>query len=584
MVFGENLGLEVAFIAGGKLSIGFFNILSRFVGVVGFFNLLTGVLVTSFLVSIMMSRRMRDIGLMKATGCVVGAAFGHFMAELSIVVFISCVSGTVLGILTNFACINVLNTLGFSISQKSLNLEAVFLVFLVFVIFSHIFGAWPVIKAIKVKPAEALSSLFAFGMISQLGRPVLSKLGFTFKMAYRNLLRRKTATIQATICLASVLTLITLSVAGGIIAKQTTQNYVERAVCNDVVIVSHPDLSAQYITFLSQFFETKEMGPLNYSDSKYLIPQHIISELDSIPGVLKTDARFVLEETAYEVQGIIIDPEADPPYIEVGDHRFSDTLVLGVEPEHLINEWLILGRVLNETDMYSALIGDSLALEIFADVEKQEIKIFDEKFKIAGVCMDPLNKGNVVYLPLRTLFPQEQPRYNLLLLKIESSIYSPIITEIEDKISGTQLELLELNGVLEKHLDFFNLIWSSVMLLPLLSLVTATLALLSYMMLSIAGQQHEFGVMRALGAKPKGILKMVLTQALIVVLISGAIGVSTGLIITFAFLIPEPIITLHSIVTVAAWLLFALGMLSLSSLYPAIKVVKKPVAATMAQP
>ncbi len=583
-VFGENLGFEVAFITGGKLSIGFSNILSRFVGVVGFLNLLAGVLVTSFLVFIMMSKRMRDIGLMKATGCVTGTAFGYFMTELSIVVFTSCVSGTILGILTNLACVNVLNTLGFSIAQKSLNLEAIFLVFLVFAICSHIFGAWPVIKAIKVKPAEALSPLFVFGMISQLGRPVLSKLGFTFKMAYRSLLRRRTATMQAIICLASVLTLTTLSVVGGIIAKQTTQNYVERAVCRDVVLVSHPDLSAQYIAFLSQFFETKEMRPLNYFDSKYLIPQHIISELDSIHGVLKTDVRFVLEETAYEVQGIIIDPEADPPYTEVGDHRFSETLVLSVEPEHLINEWLIFGRALNETDTYSALIGDSLALEIFADVEKQEIKIFDEKFKIAGVCMDPLNKGNVVYLPLGTLFPQEQPRYNLLLLKIDSSLYSQVITEIEDKISGTRLELLELNGVLRKNLDFLNLIWSSVMLLPLLSLVTATLCLLSYMMLSIAGQQREFGVMRALGTKPKGILKIVLTQALIVVLISSAIGVSIGFIITFAFLIPEPIITLYSIVIVAAWLLFALGAMSLSSLYPAVKVVKKPVAATMAQP
>ncbi|MFQ5758043.1 MAG: FtsX-like permease family protein [Candidatus Bathyarchaeia archaeon] len=582
-VFGENLGFEVAFITGGKLSIGFSNIFSLFVGVVGFLDLLAGALITSFLVFIMMSKRMRDIGVMKATGCMTGTAFSYFMTELSTVVFISCIAGTFIGILTNFACIHVLDTLGFSISQKPLNFWAIFLVFLAFVLCSHIFGAWPVMKAIKAKPAEALSSLYALGMTSQLGKPVLSKLGFTFKMAYRGLMRRKSATMQAIICLATVLTLTTLSVAGGIIAKQTTQSYVERAISKDIVLISHPNISTQYVNFLSQFFEEKEMEHLNYSDSKYLVPQHTISELDGIPGVVNMDARFVLEATAYEVQAIIIDPEADEPYIVVGHDRASETLVLGVEPEHIINEWLIFGRALNKTDTYSALIGDSLALEIFTDVQKQEIKIFDQNFKIAGVCLDPLNNGNVVYVPLKTLLPQEQPYYNLLLLKIEPSLHSQVITDIENDISGTPLELLELNGLLEKHLDFLNLIWSSVMLLPLLSLVTATLCLLSYMMLSVAGQQREFGVMRALGTKPKGILKIILTQALIIELISGTIGVFIGLMITFVFLIPEPIITLQSTIMVAAWLLLAFGILSLSSLYPAVKIIRKPVASIMAQ-
>jgi len=225
-----------------------------------------------------------------------------------------------------------------------------------------------------------------------------------------------------------------------------------------------------------------------------------------------------------------------------------------------------------------------LALEIFTDFQKQDVEIFDQRFTIAGVCLDPLNNGKVVYVPLKTLLPQDQSCYNLLLLKIESSLYSQVVTEIETNISGTRLELLELNGVLEKHLGFLNIVWSSIMLLPLLSLVTAIICLLSYMMLSVAGQQHEFGVMRALGTKPKGILKIVLAQALIIVLISGTAGVFIGLVIAFVFLIPEPILTFQNIVTIAAWMLLASGILSLSSLYPAAKVVKKPVASIITQP
>ncbi|UCC34002.1 MAG: FtsX-like permease family protein, partial [Candidatus Bathyarchaeota archaeon] len=213
-IFGETLGFEVAFITVGSLSIGLSNTLSGFVSITGLLNLLAGTVITSFLVYIMMSRRMRDIGIMKATGCVTSTAFSYFLTELSTVIFAGCIAGTILGILANLVCIQVLNALAFSISQKPLNLNAISLVFFAFVVCSHLFGIWPVIKAIRTKPAEALSSLHEFGMVSQLGRPVLSKLGFTFKIAYRGLVRRRVATIQAIFCLATVLALTTLSIAG----------------------------------------------------------------------------------------------------------------------------------------------------------------------------------------------------------------------------------------------------------------------------------------------------------------------------------------------------------------------------------
>jgi len=119
------------------------------------------------------------------------------------------------------------------------------------------------------------------------------------------------------------------------------------------------------------------------------------------------------------------------------------------------------------------------------------------------------------------------------------------------------------------------------MFLPLFSLATATLCLLSYLMLSVAGQQREFGIMRALGAKPRNVVKIVFTQALLVTLISSVIGISVGLIVTFAFLIPEPVISQNTLVLVAGGLLLSLSLLCLSSLYPALKAVKRSVVSTM---
>jgi len=586
-LFGENLGFEIALVTGGKLTAGFSNVFSRFIFMVSLLNILVGALVTSFLVYLSMSERVRDVGIMKATGCLASIAFSYFLTELSIIVFMSCAVGTVVGVLTHLACISALNSWGFSISQKPLNLWVIFIIFFIFVIASHILGTQPIIKAIRVKPTEALSPLYSFGAASaEPGKPASSRFGLTLKVAYRALIRRKSATRRAIVCLAAVLTLTTVTIAGGIIAGQTTQVYVERAVGRDIVIVGHPDLTRHYVNLLSQFFEAKETESINYLDSRYRISESVVSELGAISGVLKVDSRLVLETTVYEIPGVIIDPEEPDQYVVVGNNHSVKALVLGVQPERVINDWLIFGRILNQSDVYSAVIGDSLALEMFANPEKQAVRVFEKEFQIAGVCLDPLNNGNVVYVPLEALstLVDGQPKCNLVFLKIDPSKRLQVLAEINEKVSGTMLEPVELNEILGNHLDFLGYVWSFAMFLPLFSLATATLCLLSYMMLSVTGQQREFGIMRAMGAKPKAVVKIVFTEALMVTSISGAIGTFVGLFFTFVFLIPEPIISHFTIVPVVGFLVLALGLLCLSSLYPAAKVLKKSIVDVLSQP
>lgn len=584
VLFGENVGFEIAVITGGRLTIGFSNVFSRFVFIVSLLNILAGVLVTFFLVYWSMSERVHDIGIMKATGCLANIAFGYFITELSIIIFTSCIAGTAIGVLTYFACINVLNALGFPLLQGSVNLWTILPIFLIFVVASHILGTRPIIKAIRVKPADALSPLYSFGTTSnvEFGKPVSSKLGLTFKMAYRALMRRRSATRRAIFCLATVLTLTTVTVAGGIISSQTTQSYVERAISRDIIVAGHSDLSMRYVNLLSQFFEAKETEEIDYLNLKYNISESLISELNAIPGVLKVDPRLVLETTVYEVEGFIIDPEEPDQYIHVGDSRSDKALVLGVQPNSVINDWLVFGRFLNETDVYSAVIGDSLALEMFEDPQKQAVTVFKKDFEIAGVCLDPLNNGNVVYVPLNVLSTliDGTHNYNLVFLKVDPSRRLEVLAEIEKM----GLAPVELNEVLGRHLAYLGYVWSFVMFLPLFSFVTAILCLLSYLMLSVAGQQREFGMMRALGAKPKMVMKIVFMEALIVTLISGAVGIFVGLFFTFVFLIPDPVISQFTLLSVIGLLILALGLLCLFSLYPAVRVAKKSVASVLSQP
>jgi len=581
IIFGSNLGFEISFLAkGGRLTSGFSNIFFQFILIVSILNILTGPIITSFLIHLTMSGRMRDIGVMKACGCLSGSIFAYFVTELSLLVFFSALTGIIFGVAAYYISTIFLNAAGFSISQ-TLNLGTIMVICIVLIIFSHIFGALPIRKAAKAKPTEAMSPIYKLGTTAALGKKIPSKLGLTFKVAFRNLLRRKSVTSQAIICLTAVLTLTTVTIAGGMIANQTTTSYVERAIGRNIVLVGHPTLTDRYVNLLSRFFEDKEMQQLDYLDHEFLISESLVSKLDDIQGVREVDPRLVLEDSVREVPGIVLDSVEQTTAVIIGDSRSDEALILGIEPEKVVNDWLIFGRKLGENDQESTVIGDSLAVNMFSAAQNQSIKVFEESslpYDIVGVCVDPLNNGKVVYMPLETLYRDlGQHGYNLLFLQIDASEKSQVLAQIENEVSGENLNVVELDTILDKHVSFLNKIWSLVMFLPFFSLATAAISLLSYLMLSISGQQHEFGIMRALGAKPRSIMKIVFSQALIIILVSGAIGISAGLFITFRFLIPDPVISQSTLISVSAWLLVILGLLCVSSLYPALKAVKKTV-------
>ena len=582
VLFGTNLGFEISFLArGGRLTSGFSNIFFQFIFFVSILNLLAGPVITAFLVHLTMSGRMRDIGVMKASGCLSGSIFAYFATELSLLVFLSTLTGIISGIAAFYASTIFLNFAGFSIPQ-TLNLSAVMLVCVVLIIFSHIFGASPIRRASKAKPTEAMSPIYKQGTTAGLGKNVSSRLGLTFKVAFRSLLRRKSATSQAIICLTVVLTLATVTIAGGIVANQTTASYVERAIGRNIVVVGHPTLTERYVNLLSRFFEDKELEQIDYLSSEFVISASLVNKMEHIAGVNGVDPRLVLENSVREIPGIILDPVDKTGAVIIGSNRVEDALILGVDPDNVVNDWLIFGRNLGKEDKESTMIGDSLAVTMFHDAFNQSIKVFDENlppfYDVVGVCVDPLNNGKVVYIPLESLYNDiDQRGYNLLFLQIDALDRMQVLAQIENEASGENLKVVELDTILDKHVNFLSNVWSLVMFLPLFSLATAAISLLSYLMLSISGQQHEFGVMRALGAKPRSIMKIVFSQASIIILVSGVIGISVGLFLTFRFLIPDPVLSQSTLISLSAWLLAILGLLCVSSLYPALKAVKKTV-------
>jgi ABC-type antimicrobial peptide transport system permease subunit len=578
LLFSEKIGLGISLIVEGRLTAGFSLVFSRFIIFIGCLIFIIEAAMISFIVFVMMAQRIRDIGLMKAAGCPSDLIFGYFMTELLIVAFVSCLLGVILGVLVDFASTSLFSSLHLPIPQKPINFWLVLLVFVLFFISAVVFGAKPILDAAKVEPAKAISPVFYFGLSEKPVFKVVSKSGLTYRIALRSLFRRKSATIRVILCLTAVSLLATVAVAGGIIADQTTKSWVEKAVGKDIILIGHQDMCNQYKLLLLKFYAAHVEVPFNYTDEKYGVKESLLSKLSSMDGVIAVDARLITETRVREVPGYLMDPTT-MVITSVGDNREGESLIVGVEPANMLNMWFLEGNFIRENQSREALIGDTIAQKMFTKPLNESIRVFDKNFNVVGVCVDPLNNGRVVYVPLKALqniTGIERP--NVVMVKIEASanrgeFLQKILAEV--KAAESEFGVLELNEILEKNLGFLGYIWSTIMLLPLFSLGAASLCLVGYVLLVIIEHRQEFGILRALGAKPSTIIKIISTQNIVVLFSSYAAGIAFGIIITLLILVPEPLVTSHTILEIAGWLLATLAVLFICGLCPAIKFARK---------
>lgn len=584
VLFARKMVFGISSVVEDKLTAGFAQMFSPFITFLAILISAAGIVMISFTAFIMTSQRTRDIGLMKAAGCPNDLLFGYFFTELLLVGFVGCLIGTILGVLMDMASTSLLNSLGLQFPQQPTNLWIPFATFIAFLTLSLVLGSAPILSAIRVEPSKALSPAHYLGLTKEPGFNIMSKSGISMKIAVRTLVRRKSATIRIVLCLSIVFLLVTVAVAGGLIAEDTTGSWVEKAVGRNVLLIAFPDMINQYKLLLSEFYEGQKTTQFNYTDEKYLIPSSLESQLQSINGITGLDARLVLDQSVKEIPGTIFGTSTAETR-SVGDNRQGESLIVGVDPLIVLNDWALSGRFLDNNQTAEAVVGDTIGQKLFSEPLIQEIRISNETLSVVGVCLDPINNGNVTYVPITTLQAISGiSGTNVLLVKLGSSAdKTDIINKINATVAKVGFQVYDLDETVNKSIGFLNFLWSTIMFLPLLSLITASLSLLGYVMLTINEQRQDFGILRALGAKPRTVLAIVTAQSLIVLLGSYAVGIAFGVITTLLILVEEPLVTTYTVIEIAGWLLLALVATFASSVYPAIRFAKKPLLETITQ-
>jgi ABC-type antimicrobial peptide transport system permease subunit len=579
LLFSDQIGFGITSIAENTLTRGYWAMFSNFLLFVGILVFAVGAVIVAFLAFLMTVQRTRDFGLIKAVGCPNSLVFSYFLVELLIVLFVGCLLGVILGLLTDYAVINVS---AFQAYQKAPNLWYAPLVFVAFFVFGLIFGLRPLENAARLSPTAALSPIQYLGLNEGNKFKALSKSRLTLKIASRSLFRRQSATVRIVVFLSAVFLLLTVSIAGSVIANDTTTSRVEKAVGKNILLVAHKDMGSQYILLLSKFSGAKEQTDFNYLNPNFAISDAVIQQLNNNSGIANFEKRLVCKKQIQELSNFTY---SDSATIPIGDNRTVASLIVGVEPEKVLSEWFLDGHFLKDSNSSEAVVGDSLAAIAFDMPLLQSFRMQNTTLNIVGVCLDPINNGIIAYVPLETLKNLNNVSDpNIVLVQLDSSVNREnIITQMQERLAdvNSDLTVFELNETLEKNVGFLGTIWSVIFFLPLFSLAAATLCLIGYLMLAISEQRQEFAVLRAMGAKPKTIVAVLAVQSLIVLFSSFGVGISLGVMGTLLILTPQPVVTGFNILEIASWLLAALFAMFLLSLWPAVRFAKKPILKIM---
>ena len=589
LLFSNRLGVGIAS-ANNTLTLGLTAIFSQFIWFIGVLIFIIGAVLTSFIVFLMMSQRTRDFGLIKAAGCPNSLVGGYFMTELLTVTVVGCILGVAFGFLADFAAANLV----FS-SYALPNFWYFALVFAAFFVLAIFFGLRPILKAAKMSAVEALSPVNYYGLTGETKLKPLSRRGLTWHIALRSLYRRQSASLRIVFLLSIVFVLLTVSIAGGIIASDTTISSIEKPIGKDTLAIGFSPVVNQYRLLLSNFSKTQQTSAFNFSDPQYAIPQTLTQQLNNLNAVEDVDPRLILDLTVNEVAGIAMGQNSSQTTF-VGGHRQGQSIVVGLNPDVAVGSWSIDGRFLSNSSVFEAVVGDSLAKTMYvpslkdkissADPLQEGIGIKDVTLKIVGVCVDPLNNGYTTYVPIDVLQNAMGMQWNnLLLVKLgNSTSRDSAVNAIRSMVqaSGYGLEVLDLSSVVEQNTGFLASNWQTIMLLPLFSLASAALCLVGYMMLAVDEQHQEFAILRAVGAKPNIIVGISSIQSAIVLFSSFGVGISLGFTGTLLVLMKNPLITSLTIVEISVWLLAALLSMFILSLYPAFRLAKASILKIMA--
>ncbi len=529
-----NILLDVSsFAVATALSSSFGTFFSTFVWTILLLVFLLGAVVVSTTISLEMVTRRRDIGLMKSIGTLLDTIFDFFMAQSVIMLLASIALGLALGTILYLAGIVWLGSL-----IPSLELTNAFptiqlaLLAVVLVIAGYFSAQKPIYDTVQESPSLALNP--------DVGTKVrvtgfLDSLGLSFRIATKGTGRRLKGTRRTIISLFLSFTIASLLWIGGGVVQTTSSSYVTRSMGVNIIAVGNPNLLESYYDAYSLYG-----SPLNssfsYLDEGDMIPAQLLDDLDNVLGVERIETRLVVYSEVEELPAIIWNEELEQ-YERIGLDRTTNAALVGVDWETTISDWYFEGRSIENSEQ--VWIGGKMASDLFEDPLIQSLGVQGVSLEIKAQAFDILNGGMMALMgltQLQTYFGVNG--INLVLVQLEEFDDS-IISQINLLAESYGFAIYRQHDVLLGNLQTIDAIWALLNPLAIVTLLSAFLSLMNYLLVSVFGRLRDYIIMRSVGAKPSFLAKVMIAEGLEMGLRAGIPALIVSVFLSVYSLIPE---------------------------------------------
>jgi len=248
----------------------------------------------------------------------------------------------------------------------------------------------------------------------------------------------------------------------------------------------------------------------------------------------------------------------DAGQIVYGNANWS-TSIIGTDNRYFqIKDWpLAYGRYFSQTDIKNAgkvaILGTTVVKELFGDVDPlgKTIRVKGIPFTVVGVTTERgqsgpgMDQDDMIYIPLSTAqkkvtgisFP-DMVHMIMLQARTSEETYSTqdaIRTLLRQRHNLGQnkdddfviMNLTQMMEMMETSTQVLTILLGSI---ASISLLVGGIGIMNIMLVSVTERTREIGIRMAIGAKSWDIRLQFLTEALVLSLIGGLIGVFFGLI------------------------------------------------------
>jgi putative ABC transport system permease protein len=276
------------------------------------------------------------------------------------------------------------------------------------------------------------------------------------------------------------------------------------------------------------------------------------------PNLTLEDARAI-EESCPSVSVVAAADDSGGQKVATSSQETRPNVrVFGATPEYLATSGITVatGRFFSDTETVDgrnvAVVGVDVAEALFpgTDPLNHEIRIKGRPFTVIGVLqrrgsfLGMMSMDNLVIMPLRAF----QPLYGKnrsLDLNIQAREAS-LVQKAQDEVTNLLRRRRDVKPLEENNFEIhtnesmtqtFNQLSQVITIASfgvcLLSLVVGGIGILNIMLVSVTERTREIGIRKALGARRRRILGQFATEAVILALVGGVIGVAVGFGLAF---------------------------------------------------